>query len=158
MRKIPKADGFVIILVTAITVAYDLAIAVIAGVIASSLVFSWQSATRIRARKSETEDGAKLYEIWGPLFFGSTTAFLEKFDAANDPKEIIVDFLDSRIADHSGIEAVKKLIERYKKYGKNVKLKHLSSDCRRLLGKAGSMIEVDIIEDPHYSVVTDDVD
>lgn len=158
IRRIPKADAFVIVLVTGITIAFDLAIAVIAGVIASSLVFSWQSATRIRARKTTTEKGEKLYEIWGPLFFASTSAFLEKFEPNEDPDEIIIDFLDSRIADHSGIEAVKKITERYKKYGKTVRLRHLSPDCRRLLGNAGPMIEVDIIEDPHYGVVSDALD
>lgn len=155
IRRIPKADAFVIILVTVVTVFFDLAIAVIAGVIASSLVFSWQSAVRIRVRKSMTDDGKKLYEVWGPLFFASTTLFQEKFTPHEDPDEIIVDFLDSRIVDHSGIEAVQKLTERYTRLGKTVRLRHLSPDCRRLLDNAGSMIEVNIIEDPHYGVVTD---
>ena len=157
IRRIPRADAFVIILVTGLTVAFDLAIAVLAGVIASSLVFSWQSATRIRARKSQIDENSKLYEIWGPLFFASTTAFLEKFTVDEDPDTIIVDFLDSRIVDHSGIEAVNKLTERYAKHGKTVRLRHLSPDCQRLLGKAANMIEVNILEDPHYSVVTDKV-
>lgn len=157
MKKIPPADAFVIVLVTIMTVIFDLAIAVIVGVIASSLVFSWESAKRIRAKKTITSGGEKLYEIWGPLFFASTTAFLEKFTVESDPKVIIVDFHDSRIADHSGIEAIKKLIHRYQRHGKTVRLRHLSADCRRLLDKARSLIEVDIIEDPHYGVVTDEV-
>lgn len=157
IRKIPVTDAFVIILVSGLTVAFDLAIAVIIGVIFSALVFAWQSATRIRARKSMTEDGAKLYEIWGPLFFASTTVFLDKFDPNEDPDEVIVDFMESRIADHSGIEAVQKLTQRYAKNGKHLRLRHLSPDCRRLLDRAGAMIEVNIQEDPHYAVATDEL-
>src|SRR5690606_12109625 len=115
IQHIPKSDAFVIVVVTGMTVAFDLAIAVISGVIASSLVFSWESAKRIRVRKSTTDEGHKLYEVWGPLFFASTTAFQEKFTPQEDPSEIIVDFIDSRIADHSGIEAVQKLTDRYLK-------------------------------------------
>jgi len=155
IQHIPKSDAFVIVLVTGMTVAFDLAVAVIAGVIASSLVFSWESAKRIRVRKSTTDEGHKLYEVWGPLFFASTTAFQEKFTPHEDPREIIVDFLDSRIADHSGLEAVQKLTDRYLKIGKTVRLRHLSPDCRRLLKNAGSMVEVNIIEDPHYSVAVE---
>jgi SulP family sulfate permease len=154
MRRVPMSDAFVIVLVTGMTVAFDLAVAVLCGVICSSLVFSWKSAVRIRARKTITENGEKLYEIWGPLFFASTQTFLDKFTVAEDPDVVIVDFKDSRIADHSGIETVSKLVDRYKKAGKTVRLRHLSADCRRLLGNAGPMIEVDIIEDPHYTVVT----
>lgn len=155
LHKIPKADALVLVLVSVVTVFSDLAIAVIAGVIASALNFAWENATRIRVRKSTLDDGSKLYEVWGPLFFASTTLFQEKFSPAEDPDNIIVDFADSRIADHSGIEAVQKLTERYAKLSKNVKLRHLSRDCRRLLERAGNMIEVDIIEDPNYSVVSD---
>lgn len=157
ISKMPKSDSFVLVLVSGITVAFDLAIAVIAGVIFSALVFAWESATRIRARKSELEDGAKLYEIWGPLFFASTAVFQEKFTPQEDPDVIIVDFKESRIADHSGIEAVQKLTQRYAKLGKKVRLRHLSPDCRRLLDRASAMIEVNIDEDPHYSVVTDSI-
>lgn len=155
LRKIPVSDAVVLVLVSSLTVIFDLAIAVIAGVIFSALVFAWESATRIRARKSMTDKGEKLYEIWGPLFFASTTIFLDKFTPQEDPDEVIVDFLDSRIADHSGIEAVQKLTQRYAKLGKSLHLRHLSPDCRRLLNRAGAMIEVNIQEDPHYSVVTD---
>jgi SulP family sulfate permease len=139
-----------------VTVFFDLAIAVIAGVIASALNFAWENATRIRVRKSDLKDGARLYEVWGPLFFGSTTHFQEKFTPGEDPDYVIVDFKDSRIADHSGIEAVQKLTGRYSKIGKEVRLRHLSADCRRLLDNAGDMVEINIIEDPHYVVVTDD--
>jgi SulP family sulfate permease len=158
IRKIPRSDAFVIVLVTGVTVAFDLAIAVLAGVIVSSLVFSWESATRIRARKSTTNEGEKLYEIWGPLFFASSANFLEKFQVNEDPKQVVVDFMESRIVDHSGIEAIKKLSNRYQKLGKEIKLRHLSPDCRRLLAKAGTMIEVNIQEDPRYNVVSDDLE
>lgn len=157
ISKMPKSDSFVLILVSGMTVAFDLAIAVIAGVIFSALVFAWESATRIRARKSMLENGVKLYEIWGPLFFASTAAFQEKFTPHEDPDEIVVDFVESRIADHSGIEAVQKLTQRYAKLGKKVRLRHLSPDCRRLLDRASAMIEVNIDEDPHYSVMTDQI-
>ena len=156
LNRIPKADALVLILVSVVTVFFDLAIAVIAGVIASALNFAWENATRIRVRKSDLKDGARLYEVWGPLFFGSTTHFQEKFTPGEDPDHVIVDFKDSRIADHSGIEAVQKLTGRYSKIGKEVRLRHLSADCRRLLDNAGDMVEINIIEDPHYVVVTDD--
>lgn len=155
LSRMPKTDAFVLILVSIMTVIFDLAIAVIAGVIFSALVFAWESATRIRARKSNLEDGSRLYEIWGPLFFASTEVFQEKFDPKNDPDVIIVDFAESRIADHSGIEAVQKLTQRYSRLGKKVRLRHLSPDCRNLLDKATAMIEVNIDEDPHYNVATD---
>ncbi len=155
LHRIPRADAFVLVLVSVLTVIFDLAIAVIAGVIASALVFAWQSAVRIRARKYVDEDGVKHYEIWGPLFFASTAKFHEKFDLQADPQEVIVDFKESKIVDHSGIEAVQKLTERYAKQNKRVRLRHLSPDCRRLLARAGTMIEVNILEDPHYGVVSD---
>lgn len=157
LHRIPKTDAFVLIFVTVMTVIFDLAIAVIAGVIASALVFAWESAVRIRARKYIDDKGIKHYEIWGPLFFASTAKFQEKFDPINDPKEVIVDFKESRIVDHSGIEAVQKLTERYAKNNKRIRLKHLSEDCKRLLDKAGPMVEVNIYEDPHYAVVSDEL-
>lgn len=155
LSRMPKSDAFVLILVSGMTVAFDLAIAVIMGVIFSALVFAWESATRIRARKTLLESGEKLYEIWGPLFFASTAAFQEKFTPQEDPQEVIIDFAESRIADHSGIEAIQKLTQRYSKMGKTIRLRHLSPDCRRLLDRAAAMIEVNIEEDPHYAVVTD---
>ncbi len=157
LHRIPKSDALILVLVSVLTVIFDLAIAVIVGVILSSLIFAWQSAVRIRARKSIDETGAKHYEIWGPLFFASTSTFLEKFDPLNDPDEVFVDFKESRIVDHSGIEALQKLTDRYEKVGKKVRLRHLSADCRRLLNTAGPMIEVDIEQDPHYGVVSDDL-
>tara|TARA_R110002111_G_scaffold21012_5_gene49439 strand:- start:4652 stop:5095 length:444 start_codon:yes stop_codon:yes gene_type:complete len=144
------------VLVTLITaITHNLAVAVLFGVIISALAYSWENAKRIRARKSIDENGIKHYEIYGPLFFGSTTAFAEKFDIQNDPNEVIIDFKESRVADMSGIEALNKLTERYAKVGKKVHLKHLSRDCIRLLENANEIIDVNVIEDPTYKVVVD---
>ena len=156
VNKMPKHDIFVGIAVIVITVLlHNLALAVLIGVIISALVFAWESAKRIRARKYIDENGVKHYEIFGPLFFGSTTAFTEKFDILNDPNEIIVDFRESKISDMSAIECVNKLTERYLKLGKTVHLRHLSPDCRTLLHNAEKVIDVNIIEDPNYKVVVD---
>lgn len=154
INKMPKADIFIGIMVAAITIwLHNLALAVLIGVIISALVFSWESAKRIRARKYIDENGVKHYEIYGPLFFGSTTAFTEKFDILNDPNEVIVDFKESKISDMSAIEAVNKLTERYLKVDKVVHLRHLSPDCRQLLKNADKVIEVNIMEDPTYNVM-----
>ncbi|GLU53796.1 SulP family inorganic anion transporter [Dyadobacter frigoris] len=153
INKMPKQDIFVGILVAVITIwLHNLALAVLIGVIISALVFAWESAKRIRARKFTDEKGVKHYEIYGPLFFGSAMAFTEKFDVANDPKEVIIDFKESRIADMSGIDALNKLTERYKKADKKLLLRHLSEDCRLLLKNADSVIEVNVIEDPTYKL------
>lgn len=156
INKMPKHDIFVGILVALVTVVFhNLALAVLIGVVISALVFAWESAIRIRARKRIDENGVKHYEIYGPLFFGSTTVFANKFDVQNDPDEIIIDFKESRISDMSAIAAVNRITERYLKVGKTVKLRHLSSDCRTLLANADKVIEVNIVEDPTYKVVTD---
>ena len=157
LHRIPKSDAITIVMVSLLTVVFDLAIAVVAGVVYSSIVFAWESAIRIQARKHIDDQGVKHYEIWGPLFFASTARFLEKFDPSGDPHEVVIDFQESRIADHSGIEAVQKITSRYSKLGKKLRLKHLSPDCRRLLKNAGSMIEVNVDEDPHYGVVSDEL-
>lgn len=155
-RKMPNSDVIVMVLVTLITaITHNLAIAVLLGVVISALAYSWENAKRIRARKYTDEEGVKHYEIYGPLFFGSTTLFAEKFDVQNDPNEVIIDFKESRVADMSGIEALNKITERYHKLGKKVQLKHLSKDCRRLLANADKIIEVNVLEDPTYKVVTD---
>lgn len=157
-NKVPKKDIFLVIIVALITVIlHNLALAVLVGVILSALFFAWESAKRIRARKSIDENGIKHYEIYGPLFFASTTNFLEKFDVINDPEEIIIDFQDSRVADMSAIEALNNVTQRYSKVGKKVHLRHLSNDCRRLLKNADALIEVNILEDPTYKVATDKI-
>jgi SulP family sulfate permease len=158
LPKIPLSDAFVIILVSALTVIFDLAVAVICGIIVSALVFSWQNAVRIRARKSIKEDGTKVYQIWGPLFFGSIAVFNQKFDYNGDPDKVEIDFLESKVTDHSGIEALVNLVEKYKKNNKEVRLTHLSPDCIRLLTKANPDIERHIIkdiDDPRYYVMAD---
>ncbi|MEQ3691340.1 MAG: SulP family inorganic anion transporter [Flavobacterium sp.] len=154
--KMPKHDIFVMLVVTLITVLlHNLALAVLIGVIISALVFAWESAKRIRARKHIDENGVKHYELYGPLFFGSTTAFAEKFDVENDPNEIIIDFAESKITDMSAIDAVNKITERYAKLNKKVHLKHLSGDCIDLLKNAEAIIDVNIMEDPTYKVMVD---
>ncbi len=155
-NRMPKSDIFVMVMVTLVTVfLHNLALAVVVGVIISALVFAWDNAKRIRARKHTDEDGIKHYEIYGPLFFGSITAFNEKFDVLNDPSEIIIDFEESRVVDMSAIEALNKITERYQKVGKKVHLKHLSPDCRKLLQNAEEIIEVNVLEDPTYKLVVD---
>ena len=154
-NKIPLTDVIVILLVTVLTVIFDLAIAVIAGVIISSLVFAWENALRIRARKRIDEHGIKHYEIYGPLFFGSIELFNSKFDVKNDPQEIVVDFAESRVMDQSAIEALNKLAERYHKNSKSIHLRHLSADCVKLIKKAEKICDVNVLEDPDYFVAID---
>lgn len=153
IRKIPKSDAIVLVIVSAVTVIYDLAIAVFVGVIISALVFAWENAKKIRARKRFKDDGTKVYEIWGPLFFGSITAFNEKFDVKGDPDNIEIDFVESRVSDHSAIEAIYNIVEKYEAAGKTIKLKHLSEDCKALLYKSSpkfrEVIEV-AVNDPRY--------
>jgi SulP family sulfate permease len=158
MNKIPITDVFVLILVSVITVFFDLAIAVISGVIVSALVFSWENAKRIRARKRINADGVKVYEIWGPLFFGSISAFNQKFDVKNDPEAIEIDFVESRISDHSAIEAIFVLVNKYNTAGKTIKLKHLSQDCKVLLYKSSPLFKdviIEAIDDPRYHLAED---
>jgi SulP family sulfate permease len=153
INKIPIADVFVLILVSTVTVFFDLAIAVISGVIVSALVFSWENAKRIRARKRIKPDGTKIYEIWGPLFFGSITAFNQKFDVKNDPDVVEIDFVESRVSDHSAIEAIFNLVNKYNSAGKTIKLKHLSQDCKILLYKSSPLFNeviIEAIDDPRY--------
>ena len=154
-NKVPKADVVVIVLVTLLTVLFDLAIAVLAGVVVSSLVFAWENAKRIRARKRIDEHGVKHYEIYGPLFFGCIELFNSKFDPKNDPDEVVIDFKESRIVDQSAIECVNKLTERYLKNGKNIHLRHLSPDCVKLIEKAEKICDVNVLEDPDYFVAID---
>jgi SulP family sulfate permease len=161
MNKIPKTDVFVLILVSSLTVIFDLAIAVVSGVIVSALVFAWENAKRIRARKRFREDGTKIYEIWGPLFFGSISAFNSKFDVKNDPENVEIDFVEARISDHSAIEAIFALVEKYHAVGKNITLKHLSEDCKVLLYKASPIftdIIVEDIDDPRYHLAANPED
>ncbi len=156
VNKMPRHDIFVGVLVAVITILlHNLALAVLIGVIISALVFAWESAKRIRARKYVDENGVKHYEIYGPLFFGSTTVFADKFEVLEDPDEVIIDFKESKIVDMSAIDAVNKITERYAKLNKKVHLRHLSPDCRQLLQNADEVIDVNILEDPTYKVAID---
>ena len=157
-NKMPKSDIFVMVTVTLVTIfLHNLELAVVVGVIIAALVFAWDNAKRIRARKFIDENGVKHYEIFGPLFFGSVTAFNEKFEIFDDPDEVIIDFKESRIVDMSAIEALNKITERYLKVGKKVHLKFLSNDCQKLLKNADKLIEVNVLEDPKYKVVVDNI-
>lgn len=156
LNKIPLSDAIVLVAVSGLTVIFDLAIAVVAGIIISALVFSWENAKRIRARKHVLEDGTKVYEIWGPLFFGSIQAFNSKFDVKEDPDKVVLDFMESRVSDHSALEALFNLVEKYEAEGKEIRIQHLSPECRKLMIKASPklarVIETDI-DDPRYHVM-----
>jgi SulP family sulfate permease len=155
MGKIPRADAFIIILVSGVTVATDLAIAVVVGVIVSALVFAWEHAKHINVTTSVDRLGGKVYELSGPLFFASVKNFQDLFDVKNDPDDVVVEFQNSRVMDHSAIEAIDTLAERYLKAGKRLHLRHLTAECTELLEKAGDLVEVNVIEDPKYHVADD---
>jgi len=146
----PRADAFVLVTVTVITVFADLAIAVIAGIIISALVFAWKHA-KIHANSETNGQGQKVYKLDGPLFFASVTSFSEQFDVENDPKEVIIDFKDARVMDSSGVEAIDNLTEKYKKLGKKLTLRHLSEDCKKVLTTAGPFCTYEE-DDPTYKV------
>ncbi|WP_170326865.1 SulP family inorganic anion transporter [Ruegeria arenilitoris] len=156
LRKVPLTDAFVIVLVTVVTVMEDLAVAVVVGVIVSALAYAWNNAKRIHAvtRESSTEKGAKVYEIQGPLFFGSSDGFVELFDIPNDPETVIVDFAESRVVDQSALQAIENIAAKYEAAGKRVMLRHLSRDCHKLLNKAGHLM-VDSDDDPDYELAVD---
>ena len=156
LRKVPATDVFVTFLVTVVTVATDLATAVVVGVIVSALAYAWSNATRIHAitRESRTEEGAKVYEIQGPLFFGSADGFAEIFEVENDPDTVIVDFASSRVADQSALQAIEAIATKYENAGKKIQLRHLSRDCHSLLSKAGHLM-VDSDDDPDYEIAAD---
>ncbi len=154
--RMPRSDMFVMILVAGYTVLmHDLASAVILGVIVSALVFAWQHATHIGADTKTNEFGSKIYQLHGPLFFASVSSFKEMFDVGNDPDDVVIDFYYSRVYDQSGLEAINSLAEKYSTAGKRLHLTHLSEECQRLLGKAGTLVEVNVSEDPQYHVATD---
>ena len=155
IRKIPLHDALIIITVTIVTVATDLAIATVTGVIMASLVFAWQTAKNIYAEEKFNEHGSKIYTLHGPLFFGSVTKFKTLFNLQTDPKDVIIDFMYSRVADHSAIDAIKYITDQYESNDTTLHLKHLSPECKALLGKAGKMVEINMLEDPDYHVATD---
>ncbi len=155
LHRVPSHDAFVIILVTIVTVYSDLAVAVVVGVIVSALVFAWRSSKRVSVNTEMNKDGQKTYHISGPLFFGSTANFQDMFSPKNDPADVVVDFQKSRVWDHSGLQAIEALTERYSRRNKTIHLRHLSPDCKALLHKAGSMVEQMPDEDPDYGVAVD---
>ncbi|EIJ36904.1 SulP family inorganic anion transporter [Thiothrix nivea] len=153
--KVPPADILIVIVVMVVTVLTDLAIAVVSGVILAALVFAWEHARHIYAQQTTTDDGWKIYDLNGPLFFASAQNFQDIFTPNEDPNDVIVDFRHSRVADHSALAAIDKLAERYEKVGKTLHLRHLTPECRLLLKKAGKLVEVDVFEDPKYHVAVD---
>ena len=154
IRQIPGGDAFVLVLVSIVTVLTDLAIAVISGVIVSALIFAWERAKSIRVERQMNQNGSSIYKVHGPLFFGSTTEFLAQFSPGEDSNDVVIDFCDSRVCDHSGLDAIDGLAERYIKAGKQLHLIHLSKDCRALLQRAGDLVEANVVEDPTYFVAT----
>jgi SulP family sulfate permease len=154
LTRVPRIDAFVILLVTAVTVWQDLAVAVVVGVIVSALAYAWGNATRIRAKTYVTPEGAKVYQVNGPLFFGSSDGFVELFDIDKDPSKVVVDFADSRVADQSALQAIEAVAAKYEAAGKQIQLRHLSRDCHRLLTRAGHLM-VDSDDDPDYEVAVD---
>ncbi|WP_425398080.1 SulP family inorganic anion transporter [Aeoliella sp.] len=158
-RKVPVSDYVVMVLVAGYTVLmHDLATAVVLGVIASALVFAWQHAKHIGADIKYNEFGSKIYQLHGPLFFASTSSFKELFDPKSDPDDVVIDFYYTRVYDQSGLEAINSLAERYEAAGKRLHLTHLSNECRRLLNRAGDLVEVNLSEDPQYHVATDRIE
>lgn len=155
--KIPATDMFIIVLVSAVTVFTDLAIAVVVGVIVSALVFAWKHAQHILVDTYIDDNGYKVYDLRGPIFFGSVAYFKDLFDVENDPEHVVIEFKRSRVSDHSGIEALDNLAEKYQAVGKQLHLRHLSPECRQLLKRAGDLCEVNVLEDPNYRVVSDEL-
>ncbi len=150
VRKIPMHDAFIIVAVTLVTIFTNLAVAVVVGVIIAALVFSWKSAQNIHAKTKTTPEGRKEYQLHGPLFFGSISAFKELFDVEEDPDEVIIDFKHSRVSDHSAIDAIASITKNYLALGKKLHLRHLSAECRLLLGRADDLVETNILENPDY--------
>jgi len=158
MRRMPRSDALVIVIVTVVTLATDLAVAVLSGVIVSALVFAWESAKKIQVEVKDLPDGTREYDLHGSLFFGSTNRFRQLFAPESDPPEVVIDFADSRVFDHSGIDAIQAVAAAYRKAGKTLHLRHLSADCRKLLHEAQDLVEVNIHEDPTYRVADDELD
>jgi SulP family sulfate permease len=156
MTRIPLTDAFVIVLVTIVTVATNLAIAVVVGVIVSALAYAWNASTRMHATSPNYKKGdkEKVYQLEGPLFFGSIESFNALFDPQNDPETVIIDFAGSRVVDHSGLQAIEALAAKYEAHGTTLKLRHLSRDCKALMAKAGQLVEP-AEDDPQYGVATD---
>jgi SulP family sulfate permease len=154
LRRIPLTDALVMILVTIVTVMTDLAFAVVVGVIVSALAYAWNNATRIHAKSHVTPEGVRVYQIEGPLFFGSVDGFAEVFRTKDDPSLVIVDFINSRVVDQSALQAIEAVASKYEALGKTIQLRHLSPDCHKLLHRAGQLM-IDSDDDPSYGVAVD---
>jgi len=155
-RRVPVAEVLTMLLVAGYTVLmHDLATAVILGVAVSAIVFAWNKSKHLAADISFNEFGSKIYQLHGVLFFGSVSRFRDLFAPSTDPDDVVIDFYFSRVYDQSGLEAINALAERYERVGKRLHVRHLSEDCRRLLDRAGDLVEVNISEDPHYHVLTE---
>ena len=155
LHKVPRSDAFIVVAVTIVTVFTDLAIAVILGVIIAALVFAWEHAKHINVKTYSDEKGWKVYELEGSLFFASVAEFQTLFSPNDDPDQVVVEFRRARVVDHSALEAIDALASRYEKAGKSLHLRHLRPDCLELLSKARGMVEVNVLEDPHYRVADD---
>ena len=154
--KMPARDMLVMVVVAGYTaVMHDLATAVVIGVILSALSFAWYHAKHIGVDAKFNESGTKVYQLHGPLFFASASAFKGLFDTANDPDDVVIDFYYTRVYDQSGLEAINTLAEKYASLGKRLRLTHLSPECRLLLDKANQFVEVNLSEDPQYHVASD---
>ncbi|MDX8386214.1 MAG: SulP family inorganic anion transporter [Gallionella sp.] len=153
--KVPKHDIFVGLMVAVVTVISDLAVAVVLGVIVSALVFAWEHAKRIEVKSYVNEQGWKVYELHGTLFFASAAEFQSLFSPKDDPEDVVVEFRDAIVKDHSAVVAIDNLSERYRVFSKTLHLRHLSPDCLELLEKAGDMVEINVMEDPHYHLADD---
>ena len=155
LKKIPKMDAFVIVLVSTVTVIHDLAVAVLVGIIVSALGFAWEHGKKMQASISISESGAKIYHLESALFFGSAQSFKELFDLANDPEHIVIDFEQARVYDHSGIEAIENITRRYAQYDKKLHLLNLSKECNELLEKADNIVELSVIQDLDWHIADD---
>jgi len=158
MKNIKKTDAGIIVLVSVITVFEDLAVAVVVGIIVSALIFAWEKGKKVDVNTYIDENGSKIYSVWGAIFFGSSRNFIEAFDIKNDPDDIIIDFAHARVFDHSGIDSINTLTEKYKKAGKKLHLKHLSKECYDFIKYSEEVVEVNIIEDPKYHVPLNELD
>ncbi|MFL2859240.1 MAG: SulP family inorganic anion transporter [Pontiellaceae bacterium] len=155
LHSIPRIDAFVIILVSAVTVIYDLAIAVLVGIIVSALGFAWEQGKKMRATISTSSNGDKIYHLESALFFGSAQSFKKLFDIKNDPEHIIIDFEQAKVYDHSGIEAIENITRRYSQQNKKIHLLNLSEECGKLLSKTDNIVELSFIDNVDYHIADD---
>jgi SulP family sulfate permease len=155
--KVPKHDVFVIAAVTLVTVFTNLATAVVLGILIAALVFAWEHAKEISVQTRMDEQGRKIYELNGTVFFASTAKFQTLFTPKDDPEDVVIEFGRAKVMDHSALQAIETLAEKYQEAGKRLHLRHLSPDCYDLLHRAKSLVEVNLMEDPRYHVADDQI-